>query len=59
MKKRKKPKKTKLGQALIKALNEALNSMKSKAPRSGVRHTKVVPDKTKYTRKKKHKDQDQ
>ena len=32
-----------------------LEKLKLKAPRSGVHPTKVVPDKTKYTRKTKHK----
>ena len=32
-----------------------LKKISQKAPRAGVRNTKVVPDKTKYTRKKKHK----
>lgn len=31
-----------------------LEKLKYKAPRVGVHPTKVVPDKTKYTRKKKH-----
>lgn len=33
-----------------------LEELKYKPPRAGVRPTKVVPDKTKYTRKIKHKD---
>lgn len=36
-------------------MREELEELKYKAPRSGVRPTKVVPDKTKYTRKIKHK----
>lgn len=35
-------------------MKERLEEMKIKAPRAGVRPTKVVPDKTKYTRKTKH-----
>lgn len=42
----------------INTLKGELNELKTKAPRSGVRHTKVVPDKTKYTRKVKHKDEE-
>ena len=37
-----------------KKLKEELEKLKTKAPRSGVHPTKVIPDKTKYSRKKKH-----
>ncbi len=40
-----------------KQMKEVLKELKYKAPRTGVIHTKVVPDKTKYTRKKKHRKQ--
>lgn len=36
-------------------LQKELQELKIKAPRVGVLPTKVVPDKTKYTRKIKHK----
>lgn len=39
----------------INKLREELERLKRKAPRAGVRPTKVIPDKTKYTRKEKHK----
>lgn len=37
-------------------LKKEMELLKYKTPRAGVHPTKVVPDKTKYTRKKKHKD---
>lgn len=35
-------------------MRQELEDLKHKAPRAGVRPTKIVPDKTKYTRKVKH-----
>lgn len=40
----------------ISKLKKELKRMKTKAPRSGVIHTKVVKSKKVYTRKKKHKE---
>jgi hypothetical protein len=42
--------------AFTKKQKEELKKLSQKAPRAGVHYTKIVPDKTKYTRKKKHKD---
>lgn len=41
-------------EVLTQKQKEELKKLSQKAPRAGVHHTKVVPDKTKYTRKKKH-----
>jgi hypothetical protein len=41
--------------AFTKKQQEELKKLAMKPPRAGVQPTKVVPDKTKYTRKKKHK----
>lgn len=40
--------------ALTEKQKEELKRLMRKAPRAGVHHTKVVPDKTKYSRKRKH-----
>lgn len=40
----------------IPQLQAQLKSLQSKAPRAGVLPSKVIPDKSKYSRKKKHKD---
>lgn len=37
---------------------EELKKIMRKPPRMGVKPTKVVPDKTKYSRKKKHRSKD-
>lgn len=39
----------------INKLKKKLNDLRTKPPRLGVHPTKVFKDKTKYTRKKKHK----
>ena len=42
----------------IKKYEQELEELKHKAPRAGVHPTKVHKDKSKYTRKKKHKNSD-
>lgn len=40
----------------LKKLKKELKEIQQKPPRMGVHPTKVIPDKTKYSRKHKHKD---
>jgi len=44
--------------ALTQKQKEELKKLMRKPPRAGVHHTKVVPDKTKYSRKRKHRSKD-